>query len=169
MSILDRIYRFAGGLAAFFMVMIVILTLIQIVSRLFHVQIRDTDILAGFSMAASSFLALAYTLRTGGHIRVTLILSRFKGAPRRILEGWCLLFATISIGGFAWFTFQMVLLSYKYNDLSSGMIGIPLWIPQIAMLLGIVLLEVAFLEECIRFLRGKPLTYDEVDTSDHTE
>jgi len=169
MQILDRIYRIGGALAAFFLVMIAVLTLAQIGGRLMNIQVRDAGVFAGFAMAASSFLALAYTLRTGGHIRVSLLISRLPARARRIAEGWCLLFATVSIGFFAWFTIQMTLQSYEFNDLSTGMIGVPLWIPQLGMLLGIVLLEIAFIEECVRFLKGKEPSYHETDTSDHTE
>jgi TRAP-type C4-dicarboxylate transport system permease small subunit len=169
MRILDRIYRASGALAAIFMVLIAVLTLVQIGSRLLGIQVRDADIFAGFAMAASSFLALAYTLRTGGHIRVNLLVSRLHGRARRIAEGWCLLFATVSIGMFAWFSIELVFQSYEFGDLSTGMIGVPLWIPQIGMALGVVLLEVAFLEECVRFWRGEEPTYETVISDDRTE
>lgn len=169
MHLLDRLYRLGGALAAFFMVMIAVLTLVQIGGRLLHIQVRDAGVFAGFAMAASSFLALAYTLRTGGHIRVSLLVSRLRGRARRIMEAWCLVVATVSIGFFAWFTVQMTWQSYQFNDLSTGMIGVPLWIPQLGMVLGILLLEIAFIEECVRFLKGKAPTYHETETSDHTE
>lgn len=166
---LDRIYRLGGALAAFFLVMIALLTLLQIGGRLFHIQVRDADVFAGFAMAASSFLGLAYTLRTGGHIRVTLFISRIHGPIRRIIEGWCLLFAIVAVGAFAWFTLGLVQISYEYNDLSTGMIGVPLWIPQMGMLLGVALLELALLEEGLRFVRSEPQTYDSGDAEDFTE
>src|SRR5699024_1282226 len=133
------------------------------------IQVRDTDILSGFALAASSFLALAYTLRSGGHIRVNLLVSRLHGRIRRIAEGWCILFAIVGIGFFAWFTFHMVVTSYGFNDVSQGMIGFPLWIPQLGMLIGVVLLEVAFVEEFVRFCRGRQQTYDVSDAGDFVE
>lgn len=169
MQVLDRIYRASGALAAFFLVMIAVLTLLQIGGRLMSIQVRDAGVFAGFAMAASSFLALAYTLRSGGHIRVTLLISRLKGRARRIAEGWCLLFGTVSVGAFAWFSIVLAWQSYQFNDLSTGMIGVPLWIPQLGMVIGVILLEVAFLEECVRFLRGKDPSYHEIATEDHTE
>jgi|SRR5699024_1037319 len=167
MRILDQVYRLCGALAALFLVMIGALVLTQVVGRMMGIQIRDTDVLSGFAMAAFSFLALAYTLRSGGHIRVNLVISRFHGRLRRVAEGWCLIFAIVSIGFFAWFTLHMVVRSYQFNDISQGMIGIPLWIPQIGMLVGVVLLEVAFIEEGVRFLQGRKQTYS--DTDDGTE
>lgn len=169
MRFLDWIYRACGALAAIFLVLIAVLTLFQIGGRLLGIQVRDADVFAGFAMAASSFLALAYTLRTGGHIRVTLLISRLPVRAHRFAEGWCLLFAVVSVGLFAWFSTLMVYQSYEFGDLTQGMIGIPLWIPQVGMAIGVVLLEVAFLEECIRFLRGKQPSYHEASSDDHTE
>lgn len=167
--VLDRIYRASGALAAFFMVMIAVLTLSQIGGRLIGVQVRDAGEFAGFAMAASSFLALAYTLRTGGHIRVSLLITRLHGRAQRIAEGWCLLFASLAVGSFAWFSITMVWQSYELGDISTGMIGVPLWIPQLGMAVGVVLLEVAFLEECVRFFRGGEPTYRNVEADDHFE
>ena len=169
MRVLDWIYRACGVLAAVFLVLIAVLTLMQIGGRILGIQVRDADVFAGFAMAASSFLALAYTLRTGGHIRVSLLISRFPARAQRFAEGWCLLFAAVSVGFFAWFSALMVYQSYEFGDLSQGMIGIPLWIPQVGMALGVLLLEVAFLEECVRFLRGKQPSYHEASAEDHTE
>lgn len=170
MRILDWIYRASGALAAFFLMMIAVLTLAQVAGRLLNIQVRDADIFAGFSMAASSFLALAHTLRSGGHIRVSLLISRLKGRARRMAEGWCLLVATVSIGFFAWFALTMTIQSHEFGDVSTGMIPVPLWIPQLGMMLGIVLLEIAFIEECVRFIKRLPATYQqESDTSGHTE
>lgn len=169
MQFLDRIYRASGALAAFFLVMIAVLTLLQIGGRLLGIQVRDAGIFAGFAMAASSFLALAHTLRSGGHIRVSLFISRLEGRAQRIVEGWCLLFATVSVGAFAWFCIILAWQSYEFNDLSTGMIGVPLWIPQLGMVIGVVLLEIAFIEECVRFVSGKDPSYYHVDSDDHPE
>lgn len=169
MKVLDHIYRASGALAAFFMVLIALLTLSQIIGRILNILVPDAGIFAGFCMAASSFLALAYTLRTGGHIRVTLLISRLPERAQRFAEAWCLLFATVSIGFFAWFTVQMTIQSYEFQSLSQGMLGVSLWIPQLGMVIGVVLLEVAFLEECVRFLLGKPATYLEAHTPEVIE
>lgn len=166
--VLDRIYRLSGALAAFFLVMIVVITLAQIVGRFLDIQIRDADIFAGFSMAASSFLALAYTLRTGGHIRVTLLISCLKGKLHRAAEGFCLVVATVMVGCFAWFAIAMVMQSYEFGDMSTGLVRVPMWIPQLGMVTGAVLLTVAFIEECVRFLQGKEQTYGGGDDA-HTE
>ncbi len=169
MRVLNHAYRVSGALAALFLVLIAVLTLLQIGGRFLGVQVRDAGEFAGFAMAASSFLGLAYTLRNGRHIRVTLLVSRLNGTARQIAEAWCLLCATTAVGLFAWFSITMTWQSFDFGDLSTGMMGVPLWIPQIGMALGLVLLEIALLEECSLLIQGKRQTYDSVDSDAYTE
>ena len=70
-NILDKLYLYSGYLSAFFLVLIALTILAQIIGRFVNITIDSTET-AGFSMAAVTFLGLAYTFRTGEHIRVTL-------------------------------------------------------------------------------------------------
>jgi TRAP-type C4-dicarboxylate transport system permease small subunit len=120
----------------------------------------SADDFAGYAMLASSFLALAYTFGKGEHIRVTLVLQRLKGRARRIGEIWCLSAATLLSGFFAWYCVKLVLDSYTFGDKSTGLIPVPLWIPQIAMAVGMVVLFIAVLEQLIVTASGGPLPHD---------
>src|SRR3546814_14061993 len=71
-------------------------------------------------MAAASFLALAGTFVRGDHIRVTLIISRFSGTPRRGFEIFCLVLAILASGAFAFYSVKMAWWSYKFHDISSA-------------------------------------------------
>lgn len=63
--ILDQIYRAAGVLAAVFLVLIALFVLAQVVlGRRGGQAVPSADEFAGYCLSASSFLALAYTLRT---------------------------------------------------------------------------------------------------------
>ncbi|MBP6018889.1 MAG: TRAP transporter small permease [Burkholderiaceae bacterium] len=161
--LLDKVFSVSRAAAAFFLVMIALLTLAQIGGRSFGVQIRDADVLAGFAMAASAFLALPSTLRNGGHIRITLFTSRFQSGARRWIEAWCLLFAIVLIGAFTVFSIEMVVQSYEFGDVASGLIGIPLWIPQVGMAVGALLLEIAFIEQAVRLIQGQRLSYEGIE------
>ena len=73
---LDWLYRASGIAAGFFLVMIAVLVTAQIVGRLLGIQVPAADDFARLAMAASAFLGLAFTQRTGGHIRVTLVIDQ---------------------------------------------------------------------------------------------
>ncbi len=84
------LYRFSGYIAAFFLILVAIFILIGIASRIFNFYIRGLAEYSGYCMAASSFLALAYTFGENGHIRITLFLEKAKERTRRALELFCL-------------------------------------------------------------------------------
>ncbi len=115
----------------------------------------------GFLLAAASFLALAHTLREGAHIRVVLLVSRLPEKMHRLVEIWCIGFGLAVTLYFSWYTALLTYESYTYNDLSPGMIAVPIWIPQIAMLCGLVVLSVALFDEFIAVCRGNTACYAE--------
>ena len=155
--LLDRLYDAAGYLAAFFMVGILAMVLAGVVGRLADFNLRGSDAYAGYCMAAAGFLALAHTLKRGEHIRVTLFLDRFHGRLRRPLEIWCHLAGTFFCGVLALYSVRLVWQSHVFNDVSQGNDATPLWIPQMGMALGCIVLLVAMVDDLVRVLRGKAL------------
>ena len=91
---LKNLYLLSGYMAAMFLVFVAIFILIGIASRLFGFYIRGLAEYSGYCMAASSFLALAYTFGEKGHIRITLFLEKASKNIKRILELWCFSVAT---------------------------------------------------------------------------
>lgn len=157
---LDAVYVGAGVLAAVFLVLIGLFVLAQIGGRLIGRAVPSADEFAGYCLSASSFLALAYTLRHNGHIRVSLVIERLGGGMRRGVEVWCLAVATALIGYFAFYTVSMVWDSYMFQDRTMGLVPIMLWVPQTGMAIGVSLLALAFAEELVRVLRGRPASYE---------
>jgi len=51
--------------------------------------------------------------------------------------------------------------SYTMGDVSTGMLAVPLWIPQTGMAVGAILFELAVLEECVHVLRGNEPRYEQ--------
>ena len=160
---LDHLYNAAGYMAAFFMIGILLMVLASVVGRAAGFNLRGSDAYAGYAMAAASFLALAHTLKRGEHIRVTLLLERFHGRLRRPLEIWCHLAGTFFCAVLALYSSRLVWQSYAFNDVSQGNDATPLWIPQIAMAVGTVVLLVAMADELVLALRGKALAAAEDD------
>jgi TRAP-type C4-dicarboxylate transport system permease small subunit len=151
---LTPLYRACGALAACFMVSLAVLIFIQAAGRWLGLSVPGTADYAGYCMAASSFLALAYTLGAGEHIRVTLFLQRLAPGKRRIGELWCLLVGSFLSGYFAFYSIKMVRVSYQINDISQGPDATPLWIPQLGMAAGTTVLAIAFVDHFIAALRN---------------
>ena len=157
-NLLNLLYRSTGAIAALFMIGILIMVITGIVTREMGIYIRGTDDYAGYCMAAAGFLALAYTFKHGEHIRVTLIIDRLKGASKRMLEGFALIFGTVITGALAFYSVRLVLNSYAFNDISQGVDATALWIPQIGMAIGTVILFIAFVDDLLLTLLGHPVS-----------
>lgn len=155
--VLDTLYTACGALAALFLVAIGVLVLTSITTRLLGLTVPGLTNYAGYCMAASSFLALAYTLRRGGHIRVAILLQHLDGWRRRAAELWCLAVGFVLAAWLAWYSVKMVRVSLQINDISPGPDATPLWIPQIAMALGTTVLAIALLDRLIEVARGGPI------------
>lgn len=151
---LDALYDGAAALAALFMVGLLAMVLLSVVGRQLNFNVPGTDAYAGYLMAGAGFLALAHTLKRGEHIRVTLILSALTGGARRGLERWALLAATLLAWLFAFYACKLSWQSYTFNDVSTGNDATPLWIPQLSMAVGTLILAIAFVDEFVLELRG---------------
>ena len=157
---LNALYDGAAWLAALFMVGLLVMVLLSIVSRLMHFHVPGTDAYAGYLMAGAGFLALAHTLKRGEHIRVTLLLAALKGKAKRGLEIWALSAAAALAALSAFYSCRLAWQSHVFNDISTGNDATRLWIPQLSMAVGTVILCIAFIDELVLELRGQRSTTD---------
>ena len=152
---LDALYDGAAWLAALCMIGLLAMVLLSIVSRLAHFHVPGTDAYAGYLMAAAGFLALAHTFKRGDHIRVTLLLGALKGGVRRGLEIWALAAATLLAALTAFYSCRLAWQSHVFHDVSTSNDATPLWIPQLSMAVGTVILAIAFFDELVLELQGR--------------
>jgi TRAP-type C4-dicarboxylate transport system permease small subunit len=148
------LYDAAAYGAAFFLVGTLAMVALGVAGRLLDWYVPGTDAYAGYCMAASGFLALAHTLKRGEHIRVSLLLEHASVRARRALELWSLGIATILAGAFAWYSMRLVVQSWQFSDISTANDATPLWIPQLAMAIGTLVLLVALVDELVAEWRG---------------
>lgn len=158
---LDRLYLFAGYLAAAFLFIIFLLMMVLSLGRnpLMPLNVPSGDDFAAWSMVALAFLGLAHTFKHGEMIRVGLLLDRLSGPSRRVLEAATLAVAAAFIGFFSYHAYRFVHDSWKLNDLSQGVVPVPLWIPQAFFFLGLAILLIAILDELVHVLRGNLPTF----------
>ena len=154
---LDHLYNAAGVLAAFFMVATLAMVLASVTGRLMNFNLRGSDAYAGYCMAAAGFLALAHTLRRGEHIRVTLLLQCFGARVAHALELWCNAAGTFLACAFAFYSARLTWQSHMFNDISQGNDATPLWIPQLTMAVGTVILLIALVDDFVLEWKGARL------------
>lgn len=166
---LDMLYQAVLVLAACCLAAIALLVGAQLAGRildgtlaLLHLPRTDFIILSlneicGYLLAGASFLALAGTLKAGAHIRVTMLLTSVGEGVRRYFEIWAFGFATVISGYMAWHITHFAWVTFMFHDVSSGVLRIPLWIPQAPMAIGALVLTAALLDELVTVvIRGRP-------------
>ena len=154
-KLLDALYDGAAWLAALFMIALLVAVLLSIAGRELHFHVKGTDAYAGYFMAAAGFLALAHTLKRGEHIRVTVLLSVLPLAARRGIELWAHAAAVALSGLLAFYACRLAWQSRLFNDISTGNDATPLWIPQLGMAVGTLILFIAFVDELAIEVRGR--------------
>jgi len=157
-AFLDSLYRLSGGLAAVGMVATLVLVAAGVVTRPLGIYLPGTDDYAGYAMAACGFLALAYTFKHGEHIRVGLVLERVGPQLRAALEWFSLAAGTAVAATLAFYSIRLVLQSHEFEDISQGVDATPLWIPQLTMAFGSVVLLVALIDDLVMTTLGREPT-----------
>ena len=171
--LLQKLYDICGAIAGGLILLICLLISAQIIlnagGRLAPGVLPSTipsyADFSGFMLAGATFLALAHTLRAGGHIRVNLVTTRLPSRIQFYMEALVLIVATAVVGYAAWFMIDLVRESIHYGDVSNGIVPVALWIPQSVAAFGVTLLGVAIAHTFVELLQaGKPVlsTPDEV-------
>lgn len=166
---LDFLYALAGALAALCIGLICLIVSAQvglnILARVggsgLSFTIPSYADFAGFLLAAATFLAMATTLRSGVHIRVNLLVQRLSTRARLGFEVFALAIGGAVAGYATWYTALLVEESHRYGDMSTGIVAVPIWIPQVPMVVGLGLLTVALVDTAIDAIRqGRPVIID---------
>jgi TRAP-type C4-dicarboxylate transport system permease small subunit len=167
---LDGLYLFAGLAAGGFLIAIFALMMILSLGREVAFNIPAGDDFASWCMAAMSFLGLAHTFRSGDMIRVGLVLERLHGRAKWVAELLALGIGTIAILYFTYYIGRMTYDSWRFHDMSTGVLAVPLWIPQLSCFAGLAILSVALIDEVVhvaaghapRFEKEKPSSPEEL-------
>jgi TRAP-type C4-dicarboxylate transport system permease small subunit len=165
--VLDQFILGCLVLAAVAMVLMATVVLLQIFGRLFGILVPSAPEIAGYCMAASSFLALAYTFKNGGHVRVSLLLYQLAPTTRRWAELICLLLALLLSGFFVFYLVEMTIESFVFGEVSSGVVAIPLWIPQTFLTAGVIALTLAVAEGLYDVALGRRPSYADKEELGH--
>lgn len=153
-KMLDNLYRFAGAISGVCIVIICITILVRVTGRWFGVVIPSSGDIAGYLLAASSFLALAYSFRSGSHIRVSLFLQKLN--PRAIIfvERTILLFASVLVSYLSYNLCFMVWESWEFEEVTHGYIPMPLWVVQLPVAFGSTIFAISVIDTTVRHFLG---------------
>ncbi|MBF6617653.1 TRAP transporter small permease [Pollutimonas thiosulfatoxidans] len=164
-KVLDGLYRFSGGMAALSLVGIVVIVFGQVVlnvvdfvalslfNKSFGLLIPSYASLSGYALGFATFLSLGLGFRQTTHIRVTLLESKLAAPVRR---STLTIIALIGVVMGALFTYGLGQLAYQslmWGDRASGLLRVPLWIPQAVLCVGAGVFLIAAIDTLVDMLR----------------
>ena len=140
-------------LAAFFIFGIMMLGVVQVIGRSFFNQpVRGYVDIVEIAITVFAFLAIAYCQRLAGHVRMEIIIGRFKGRVLWITEvfGTCIALAIVVI--LMYYGWEHFLRAWNFGD-SSIDVEIILWPPKLMVPTAFAMLSFRLILQLIGFLR----------------
>jgi TRAP-type C4-dicarboxylate transport system permease small subunit len=157
--ITEKLGHFAAIIAGGILVSMVGFILFEIILRnAFSASTYVLDEFVGYGVAIMTFLSFSIALRHGTFIRVNLLIGNMS--PR--IRGWSeIVFCLLGTGMFGFiglFLARTVYRNFTRGVTSNSIAEVPLWMPQILMLLGVVLLILQFLALTVRYFQGHEIS-----------
>lgn len=156
---LDRLYDGAGALGALCVFLIFVLMIVAGVGRQVNWHVSGVNDAVAWLCAAAAFLAMAHAFRHGDFVRVTLLLDSVGPGTRRALDVICLLIASVSVAYLTYAATSFTWESYEFAEMATGLLVIPIWIPQASFVIGCWLLLIAMIDELVGVIRGEKPSY----------
>ncbi|TCK16547.1 TRAP-type C4-dicarboxylate transport system permease small subunit [Marinobacterium mangrovicola] len=139
-GLVKRLNQGAGILCGTLIVYMAAHILLEIVLRLFNTSTYVLNEFIGYAVATMTFMGLGFALERGGLIRVGMVINRLSPNAAMILD---LVISSVMCAMFGWLSWYWginVSRSYSRGITSESLADTPLWIPEGAVLLGLILL-----------------------------
>lgn len=157
MKAIDWLGRMAGYVGAAMIVGIAALVLAEITFRnLFSISLTFAWDYSAYMMAGAIFCGAAFTLRTGGHVRVSLLTHNVPPKFAYAIDLLATAFATAISCYAAWALILFAWSSFTTGRTSSTIDATPLVYPQGIIAFGATLLALQFVARLIRLILRQP-------------
>lgn len=142
-----------GYISAFAVLAMIILIVQHVIMRyVFDRPDIFTDVISTYLQVGIVFLGSAYTLKTGGHIRISMVPDRLPSGARRLLETITNIFSCVFLGFFAWESWVLVWTSFATYQRDFTLLQTPLYLPQIVIPLGLTAFFLQFVVDTCQSL-----------------
>lgn len=138
---LDKMYFFLGYVCGVELLLLGFFITYQVVARkLDWVQAPGTDVMSGYVLAMAATWAFSYSLRSGAHVRIDVLLP-YMGRRTRAVADWLAMGAVLFLGWVTmWKMWENVINNYERGVVTNDYPLTPLFIPKIVVSLGFTLL-----------------------------
>ena len=156
LALLDLISTALAVLAAVLTLSIAVVIIAEIIARsIFNYSFSFAWEYSAYAMGSAMFCGLAFTLRTGGHIRVSLLASALPQGVSKAIDILCTLVAIGFSGYIGLALCELAWRSFLSGSTSPSVTATPLVLPQGLIALGAILLTLQFVARLIRLLMNE--------------
>jgi TRAP-type C4-dicarboxylate transport system permease small subunit len=143
---------YAGG--ALLLVSAGFVAIVVIARKIFNFSIIGADELTGYAYAISMAWGFSYVLFQGAHIRVDVLYVRLPFRIRCLLDALTAVVFAFVICFLTYRVFNVLEETLHLQAVSSTPLQVPLWIPQVLLVLGLTFFSFCLLLVLLRTLRA---------------
>ena len=133
---MKRINSIAAVTGAFLVFLMTLLIAANIIGRKLGYPLPGAVNLAGFMLAAVTFLGLSHCEEVGGHVRVEVVLHRLTPKNRRLLLLFNLLVALFIYGFMAWGSGIDTIEAWRLLQMIPGAVSLPVYPSKTIVTIG---------------------------------
>ena len=140
-QIFDKLYFTLGYVCGLELLLLGFFITYQVVARkLDWVQAPGTDVMSGYVLAMAATWAFSYSLRSGAHVRIDVLLP-YMGTKTRQTADWIALASVLFLGWVTmWKMWETVVNNYSRGVVTNDYPLTPLFIPKTVVAIGFTLL-----------------------------
>lgn len=156
---IDGLTAGCAVLAALCLAGIFVLIMAEVIARnLVGTSVAFSWDYASYMMGGVFMLAAAAALKSGAHVRVTVLREPLSEAGRRGLDLTACLVGIAAVGLLLWSVSSMAWLSAERGSTSATVVRTPLWIPQAVVAAGAFVFLLQMLAQALRVVCGQSLS-----------
>ena len=151
---LERALGWTVNTSAFGAASIVVILMAMVVADIFGRKVLNNPVpmsyeVGAFMLVFIVFMGMAYSQRQKAHIRVEILTLRLAPKPRAIMDLFAYTLGIAIYGAIFYETFKWSYHSFEIGEYVAGLINIPKWPSQFAMVFGALLISLQFLSDWI--------------------
>lgn len=130
-----------------------------LVLRPFGILVPSTEEITTFLMVGMAFFGSVSAYVASAHVRVDTLHRRLGPRTRRAVETISHCLGAALCAAVAWHAGALALTAWRFNDVSDGLLAIPMWIPLAALPASMALMALFLLRDAARIAAGADLRF----------
>ncbi len=162
-KILDAVTKIVAVIAGILILMPALMVFYEVVMRgLFNAPTEWSIELSVYCVLIAGFLGMSVTYAAGKHIHVDIVVGSLSPRTRCFIEVFTTCVGIFFCAVFVMESFDMAILSLEMDNTSPSTLRTPMWIPQMALPIGMGLL-------LLQFVRTLLVDIEKINTGDFSK